>query len=141
MFILLKSVHNVPYSNIGKKEMIMITVFTFILQTTLQYFRFILQSRIKSPTENVKLDGNGFLASTQVSTQDLHHTTAMDFKQYMTVMHLISHERLIHTELRQRKYFFLQEWVTLVSMELFTWRPAAKATAKVSSSIGFYAQL
>ena len=49
--------------------------------------------------------------------------------------------RLFHTKLRQRNNFFLQEWVTLVSMELFTWRPAAKATAKVSSSIGFYAQL
>ena len=45
----------------------------------------------------------------------------------------------VHTELRQRKLFFLQEWVTLVSMELFTWRPAAKA--KVLSSIGFYASL
>ena len=38
-------------------------------------------------------------------------------------------------------YFLLQEWVTLVSVEVFTWRPAAKAKAKVSSSIGFYAQL
>ena len=47
--------------------------------------------------------------------------------------------RLVHTELRQRKLFFLQEWATLVSMEVFTWKPAAKA--KVSSSIGFYAQL
>ena len=50
----------------------------------------------------------------------------------------------------QRKvfYFFLQEWVTLVFMEVFTWRPVAKATTTVSSSmattlssIGFYAQL
>ena len=44
---------------------------------------------------------------------------------------------------RQRKHniFFLQEWLTLVSVELFTWRPAAKAMVKVSSSIGLYAQL
>ena len=45
--------------------------------------------------------------------------------------------------LRQWKVFcfFLHEWVTLVSRELFRRRPVAKATAKVSSSIGFYAQL
>ena len=49
--------------------------------------------------------------------------------------------RLVHTELWQRKRFFLQEWVTLVSMEVLTWRPVAKTKAKVSSSIGIYAQL
>ena len=44
---------------------------------------------------------------------------------------------------RQRKLnkFFRQEWVTLISMGAFTWRPATTTTAMMSSSVGFYAQL
>ena len=44
---------------------------------------------------------------------------------------------------RQRKnlYFFRQESVRLVSMELFTWRPAVSAIAMTSSSNGICAQL